>query len=323
VRCHATESGALVCESLTMANPVILETVRACQSGRYPDETYGGKEPLVCQFLEREVHAAAIVPLHLERQPIGGLWVGRLQPDPYSPTDLIALERLADQAVIAITHAFMASRMQSLAVIEERSRIAREMHDGLAQILGYLGLETQTMEALVRQGEHGALLARLGQVRQNIDLAQADIRENILSLRTTLAGDEGAIPALGEYLEEFSLQTGIEVQYRCDLQGELQLSPMAETQMLRIVQEALSNVRKHARARAVQVRLAWHDGCLCVTVTDDGIGFEPGHEPGHYGLHTMRERAESVGGGLTIDSSIGQGTQVELWLPKLPAQSAN
>ncbi len=267
-----------------------------------------------CSVLDARVQAGAIAPLVFEEESVGVLWVVSRQPDRFSQGDLDRLGHLSDQAVIAIQHTLMAGRLQSLAVIEERARIAREMHDGLAQILGYLSLEVQTLDALVRQGDTEATLGELRQARERITAAQADVRENILSLRTTLAGDAGLMPALERYVEEFSVQTGIDAHVASEIDAS-RLSPLAETQLVRIVQEALANVRKHAAARQVQIRLVARDGCLGVTVTDDGVGFDRVPNGTHFGLQTMRERAESVGGGLTVTSVPAKGTQVTFWLP--------
>jgi signal transduction histidine kinase len=92
--------------------------------------------------------------------------------------------------------------------------------------------------------------------------------------------------------------------------------------MIRIIQEALTNVRKHSRARCVQVRIGIYNQSLTVSITDDGIGFYLPSAKGHFGLATMKERAESVGGGLTVDSRPGIGTQVELWLPVIQNNAA-
>ena len=109
----------------------------------------------VCPVLDKSARAIAIVPLELDNLPIGALWVARCQEESelYSGTDLIWLECLADQVVIAIQHGLMTSKLQSLSVVEERARIAREMHDGLAQVLGYLNLQVQTLQALYQQGK--------------------------------------------------------------------------------------------------------------------------------------------------------------------------
>jgi signal transduction histidine kinase len=315
VKCSANSQSCKSEKSMVVENSLILDAIRSRKSTIYPDGISDKAGGWICPICKNEIQAAAIVALQLENEPIGGLWVGRLTNSPFSSTELVELEHLADQAVIAIEHALMASRLQSLAVVEERSRIAREMHDGLAQILGYLGLENQTLEALVQRKDWDAALNEIQQARQQIAIAQDDVRENILSLRTTLAGDAGLLPSLEEFLQEFSLQTGIEAVLVNNESRPPILSPMAEAQLVRIIQEALSNIRKHAYAKRVQVRLAIHENCLCVTITDDGMGFDNTPGPGHYGLITMRERAEGVSGGLTINSEIGVGTQVEVWLP--------
>jgi signal transduction histidine kinase len=225
------------------------------------------------------------------------------------------VERLADQAVIALEHAIMTSRLQSLAVTEERSRIAREMHDGLLQILGYLGIEMQTIETLTARGDLHAVQSELTKARESISAAQADVRENVLSLRTTLAGEAGLTESLKEYVQEFGVQTGIQIEFSCGIQQAPRLSPLGQAQLVRILQEALANVRKHASARQVQVRLAAHNHSINLSVTDDGIGFKPSDVKSHFGLQTMRERAASAGGMLTVSSEAGIGTCVDLSLP--------
>ncbi len=323
IQCHVCGLGKPIYQEAYEIDPVIVEAMRDTQSRCYPNDFPNRSEPLYCPFIKQEIKAAILMPLKLESQPFGGIWVGRVNAKPFSVTEIIGLESLADQTVIAVTHALMVSRLQSLAVIEERNRIGREMHDSLAQVLGYLRLETQTMEALVYQGNNDAVISKIKQVRQNIDIAHADVRENILSLRTTLSNDAGIISALSEYLKEFSLHTSIKVAFENSFNNDLNLSPIAETQMVRIVQEALANVRKHSQAKNVLFRLDGHTDCLCVTITDDGIGFDQKSERRKFGLQTMRERAESVGGGLSIDAKLGSGTQINLWLPLLQRQSLN
>jgi signal transduction histidine kinase len=117
-------------------------------------------------------------------------------------------------------------------------------------------------------------------------------------------------------VEEFGVQTGINAVLIDETKPWLALSPLAETQLVRIVQEALTNVRKHAQARQVEVRLIVPNGVLHVIVTDDGIGIQDhAVERSHFGLQTMRERAESIGGSLLVNSIVGEGTQVEFRLP--------
>jgi signal transduction histidine kinase len=217
--------------------------------------------------------------------------------------------------MIALEHTIMAARLQSIATLEERSRIAREMHDSLAQLLGFLNLELQTLEQWIKQEDYSRAMDEILAARQKVREAQEDVTENIISLRTTLASEGGFIPALRAYTKEFSQHTGLAVELLAEGSDILPLSPLAEAQLVRIVQEALANVRKHAKAEKVKIRLAPRNGVLNVRINDDGVGFRIKPRRGHFGLQTMRERAEVVGGGLTISSTPGKGTQVELWLP--------
>lgn len=316
VKAIAVASGRIPVEDAVIESPLIIQALRQAVSSAFPDDVGAVKSyTWYCSAIDDLIRATAIVPLILNKDAVGGIWVGRKESNPFHQNNLSGLERLGAQAVIALEHAIMTSRLQSVAVMEERARIAREMHDSLAQILGYLGVEMQALEAMVRQNDPAEVIAEIRNVRENVKLAQQDVRENILSLRTTLSTEAGVITALDEYIQEFGIQTSIRAQLCCDFSGPLRLSPIAETQMVRIIQEALTNVRKHARAENVQIHLTKSTSCLLVTVADDGAGFESAPAKGHYGLITMRERAESVGGGLTVTSFPGEGTQVELWLP--------
>ncbi len=298
-------------------NALIITTVRGVTP--YCSEEVESSEAVdgLCYDTSEKARVTAIVPLLLDNYPVGALWSARYAPTPFTTTDLIGLERLADQAVIAIQHRLMATKLQSLAVVDERGRIAREMHDGLAQILGYMNLQVQTLEALLKQGKHDKLLAELQQMRDAVQVAHADVRENILSLRTTLATDAGVASAISDYLDGFSVQTGIEVSFIDNTRDSLGLSPLAEVQLVCILHEALANVRKHAHAETVTVTLTRAENGVCLEITDDGIGFTLPAAKYRFGMHTMLERAQSVGGQLSIRSQQGQGTQVVCQLPEV------
>lgn len=266
-------------------------------------------------LLDEPAKQCACVPLNLEGDELGALWALRTSSTAFTQEDLNGLLILADQAMIALEHTIMAARLQSIATLEERSRIAREMHDSLAQLLGFLNLELQTLEQWIKQQDYSRAMDEILAARQKVREAQEDVTENIISLRTTLAPEDGFIPALRAYTKEFSLHTGLAVELLAEVSDSLPLSPLAEAQLVRIVQEALANVRKHAKAEMVKIRLTPRNGVLNVRINDDGVGFRIKPRRGHFGLQTMRERAEVVGGGLTVSSTPGKGTQVELWLP--------
>jgi nitrate/nitrite-specific signal transduction histidine kinase len=247
--------------------------------------------------------------------------MARCDPEPFSETDMIWLECMADQVVIAIQHGLMTAQLQSLSIIEERGRIARDMHDGLAQVLGYLNLQLQTLEVLLKQGKLTNFQEELEQMRQAIQVANADVRENILSLRTTLANEKSLTSALDEYITEFGLQTSIEVSFKNEIEGDLNLSSVAEVQLVCILQEALANVRKHAHASHVNVLIEKCDEDILVKVVDDGQGFVAHTSKLSFGLQTMRERAQSVGGEFAVHSVPGQGTEIECRFPCLKPET--
>jgi len=249
---------------------------------------------------------------------IGGLWVGRGENSPFAASDKIVCESLAQQISIAIEHALMTDQLQSAAIVEERARLAREMHDGLSQILGFLSLEMQSLELLVKQGKIEETLDELTRARARIRDAQAEVRENILNLRTALTKDGDVIPFLREYILEFEAQTGIEVHVDDSAAQKLNLMPISEVQLVRIMQEALTNVRLHADANHVWVKFHQTQGNLCVEIQDDGVGFVETELKKHFGLKSMRERTVSVNGKISIESNPGSGTRITLCLPMVP-----
>ena len=210
------------------------------------------------------------------------------------------------------------ARLKDVAVLEERDRIARELHDSLAQALGYLGLRASVLQELLESRRVDEAAEEVRTIAEVVDDAYADVREAILGLRTK-TDRQGLVPALAEYLRKYGLQTGIQTQLRVQSDVDLALAPSVETQLIRVVQEALANVRKHARAERAVVRLWVERGHTCISVEDDGCGFDPSQKAagGHYGLATMRERVQGVDGTLEVKSAPGSGTSVVVCLPML------
>ena len=323
LKCFANGHHAeMVDSSVPVANPLILDTFH--RAGSYYSQANEPADQLahVCFFTAQPGRAAAIVRLTLDNRPIGAFWMARFNADLYSDTDLIWLECLADQITIAIKHGLATSQLQLLSVTEERTRIAREMHDGLAQVLGYLNLQVQTLDALLEQGKLDKLQEKLKQMHEAVKIAHADVRENILSLRTTLDDKKGLIPAVNEYLHEFGIQTMIDAEFVNEIVDEVNLPSLAEVQLVYILQEALSNVRKHAHSSHVTVRLFktgnTREECINLQICDDGVGFVSSESKRSFGLQTMRERARSVNGELLVHSAIGKGTQIECRFPCVP-----
>jgi signal transduction histidine kinase len=326
LKCYLSDADArlMANESVNVSNPLIQSVLKSSIPYRSRGEETPESMEDVCFFSSQPTRAIAIVPLKLEFTNIGVLWITRFEESQFSETDVIWLESMADQVAIAIQHGLMTSQLQSFSIVEERGRIAREMHDGLAQVLGYLNLQVQTLGSLLNQGKTEKLQAELLQMRQAIQTAHADVRENILSLRTTLAQEKGLATAMEEYLTEFGIQTDIEVDFSYKVGRNLNLASVAEVQLVCILQEALTNVRKHARAHSVRVTVMkeeyQHSEHIYMWIIDDGIGFAMAGSKRSFGLQTMHERAASVGGSLLIHSMQGQGTTIECRLPCLQAE---
>lgn len=264
---------------------------------------------------QENIHRIFPILLKSNDKVIGGLWVGWEQNSPSNASDKMVCESLAQQISIAIEHARITAQLQSSAVVEERARLAREMHDGLSQILGFLSLEMQSLELLVKQGRIKDTLEELTKARARIRDAQAEVRENILNLRTALTKEGEVIPFLREYIQEFELQTGIETHVEDEVSSRAHLSPMCEVQLVRIIQEALTNIRLHADANHIWVHFCQDHNGLSVSIKDDGTGFVETELKKHFGLKSMRERTESVNGKITIESQPEAGTHISLWLP--------
>jgi signal transduction histidine kinase len=198
---------------------------------------------------------------------------------------------------------------------EERRQLAAGLHDDAIQALTSASLRLERFRE--RLGDPW-LRDQLKDVEQAMAACLRRLRTLVFELRPLVLDEAGLAAALREYLAVLAGEAGFEVELRDDLAAE----PAAETRVIayRIAQEALSNVRRHARATKLHVHLEDADGGLRVTVTDDGVGFAPDHAranplPGHLGLASMRERAELAGGWHRITSAPGAGTTVVFWLP--------
>jgi PAS domain S-box-containing protein len=216
------------------------------------------------------------------------------------------------------------ARQWAQAVLQEREQLAHELHDGLSQSLVFLNLQAQAAE-LYLQAEQSeaarASLARLAEVSREM---QGDVRELIGNLLVVSLPSEGFCAALHQIANHYEQQYGLPVRLQVDPSADLLcnsglLPPAAGVQLVRIVQEALANVRKHAGAPdQVGVRLRIETGQLNLAIADNGDGFDPketgvGRE--HYGLQVMRRRAERIGGQFTVHTASGQGTRVEVCVP--------
>jgi two-component system, NarL family, sensor histidine kinase DegS len=204
------------------------------------------------------------------------------------------------------------------AVMQERERLSRELHDGVAQLVADLLLRLDTIKDLVdanRQHEAGAELERLHNVADEI---YEDIGESIAGLRTNVT-ERGLIGALHDYIDQFEERHHIPANFQADEIAD-SLSPPAALQVFRFIQEALTNVRKHASARMVTVTLTSNDtDQFKIVIADDGQGFMPDRPKNDkarsLGMTSMRERVEALGGTFHVMSQPGSGTEVAAIIP--------
>ncbi|MBI4671214.1 MAG: GAF domain-containing protein [Chloroflexi bacterium] len=272
--------------------------------------------------------AAAAIPLCARGRTLGVIFLHDTSPREFSADDRALLNALGDQLGVAIDNALLYTEMESrvqalsrqvqhLAVLEERDRLAREMHDGFAQTLALLHLKLSVAQAASRTT--GEFANALAEVRGIVDQTFEEARQLIGDLRTPLPQPTNFVGSLSEYVNTFALRYNLQAEVCADADAmHTCCSPDVEIQVMRIVQETMANVRKHARAAHVRVEFARQNGTLNIQIQDDGQGFDPAaiaRTTGHFGLAIMRERAASFGGELHIRGEPGVGTTIQLRVP--------
>jgi PAS domain S-box-containing protein len=209
-----------------------------------------------------------------------------------------------------------------VATLEERQRLARELHDGVGQMLGYVSMQAQAIRRWVHDGETATAEVQLTRLADAAQDAHNDIRESILSLRAEPASLAGwdFYAALRRHVDLFQDHYGVatEMIVPPGMQEQV-IAPAAGIQLLRVIQEALTNARKHGHARCVQVAFGCEDGRARIVVADDGCGFDPEQlragEGDHFGLAFMRDRMAQIDGSLAVHSQPGSGTQLVFEVP--------
>lgn len=197
---------------------------------------------------------------------------------------------------------------------EERRKVAREIHDGPAQSIANLVFRVELIENLLDKDINKAK-AELTELKSLVRSSIQDIRKIIYDLRPMSLDDLGLIPTLARYIDKFVKETGIEINFTI-IGNQKRLSNTYEVTIFRIVQEALNNIFKHARARSGKVRLEYGLDNINLLIIDDGIGFDPVEINGEkYGLASMKERCTLLGGRINIESRPKRGTIIKVILP--------
>lgn len=266
--------------------------------------------PLVGIDGQTEAQVALGVPLGSGSQHLGVLVVAGTPGIEFTTHDVNLLRAFGAQAAVLIDRSFLYEEVAAGAVLQERSRLAREIHDGLAQHLAFLKMRV----AWLKRSSGSISAEQLGDIEGVLETALIEARHAITTLRAQPTG-ASTVDAIRDYAGEFGQVAGLHVEVITE-EGLPELRPKVRVELLRVVQEALNNVRKHARANSVRLTLARRDDGFEVTIEDNGAGFDASQSlEGHFGLEIMRERAESVGGLFYVDSQTGRGTTISIWMP--------
>jgi signal transduction histidine kinase len=302
---------------INQARPIILNELETQDI----DQLNLGKEAKV-------INSVMIAPLITGGKTIGLIMVASQVANAFDESDLETLESLAFQLASAVEHARLLQKSREIAIVEERTRLARDMHDGVAQNLAYLLIQVDRCLNMVEEG--GKLEKQLEQIsallKQNIE----EIRRNIFDLRPVELEGKSLFEVLENFVVEFGQRWNLKTT--CLVEGEfVEVSPEVESSLYRILQETLSNARQHAQCTQLWVKVAIKDQqWVTLEVQDDGQGFDleqrirpelqeqtqpKKRRSSGLGLISMRERAQRVGGQLTVDSQHNQGTRVFAKLP--------
>jgi signal transduction histidine kinase len=270
--------------------------------------------------LSQQIRGFVAAPLLVDGTPIGVLRVHDTSPRAWAAEDVTLIQALADQAALAIEHARLLRRGQEAAVLEERARLARDLHDSVTQSVFSLGMLAQAARA-----QHARAPERLGPTLDRIStLAQEaliEMRSLLFELQPAALAEQGLASAIERLVAAMRLRGDLTIS--CTAESNLRLHPDTELALFRIAQESLANVIKHARATNVSVSITTPGASLILTVADNGVGFDPTapltQSPdgarGGMGLRSMRDRADRAGIVLDIRSAPGAGVTVEATVP--------
>ena len=262
-------------------------------------------------------------PISTQNRTLGLFNLHFRQARVMTPQQTRMLEMLGQHLAVAIENQRLAAKERELAILEERNLVAQGLHDSIAQGLSFLNLQTQIMRQAVDCGDKSLVDDTLGLFEAGVKESYDDVRELLNNFRSRLS--ESLPQAVATVVDKFRRQSGIKVELRSEGLS-LPMMPEQQLQILFILQEALSNVRKHAGADYVMVRLSDDGEVFSMVIMDDGQGFDADEVrqrgDGHFGLSIMQERASRAGLQLSIEPTPGEGTIVSLLLPRASRQAA-
>jgi signal transduction histidine kinase len=225
--------------------------------------------------------------------------------------EVVLLSTMADQLGVAVEIARLRQRVATTAVIEERQRLVRELHDSVTQSMYSQTLFARSARDALEDGETERLAETLSRLDENALHTLKEMRLLLYELRPSILEQEGLVQALNTRLDTVERRVGVKVQFQ--VAGSLNLPNTIEVELYRIAIEALNNILKHAQASQISIYLKGEDEWIALEIADNGLGFDPESSgQGGIGLKSMRERAEQLGGQFTITTTPGSGTKVIL-----------
>jgi two-component system nitrate/nitrite sensor histidine kinase NarX len=258
------------------------------------------------------------VPLIGGDQFTGTLELASLRAYEWSDEELRWLAAIGRLVGVAVRHVQLTEQVHQLAIRQERGRISQEIHDGISQLISAIRIRAETAELALEEGDETAVKETLDDIKQVADDAFTSLRDEIIGLREGTQRDKAFTTLLVEVLDRFQRQWGIRTSY--NLIGDEEdwaLAPQVELQMLRVVQEAIANVRRHANATTILIQLRSEADDLFLEIQDDGQGFDPDLvQVGKMGLQIMRERVESMRGEFMLETKQSLGTKLVVRIPR-------
>jgi len=256
------------------------------------------------------------VPILSAGEVVGAFYLtDKIGADEFSDQDQELIELFAAHAAVAIATARVHERSRELSVVEERNRLARDLHDAVSQTLFSLTLTAEAASELLDRDTEAAR-AQLAEVRRLAAEAREEMRSLVFQLRPADLEADGLVATLRKHVEVLGRVHTADVELT--VRGQAEPDAAVQRELYRIAQEALQNALKHARAQRLEVRLDEGDGTVALLVRDDGLGFDPtdpGRRSRRLGLTSMEERAQRLGGALEIRSAPGAGTTIRLEAP--------